>query len=114
MNHQELIDLIDTVDTQSADIQSLDNDQLRAKIEELIDLKIIDGLDEWQIAASEGDPQEIYEWWLVTDFLARHPDAIGEPVLINEYGNWWGRTCTGQTVMLDGTLQAIARRLLRA
>jgi hypothetical protein len=100
--------------TEPADLQSLDIDQLRAKVEELIDLEIIDGLDEWRISATEGDTQEVYEWWLVTDFFAHHLDAIGEPVLINDYGNWWGHTCTGQSVMLHGTLQVIARRLLRS
>jgi hypothetical protein len=59
----------------------------------------------------ETEPQEIFEWWLVTDWLADKLSAIGEPVLRSDYGTWWGRTCTGQSIMLDGTLQKIAKSL---
>lgn len=47
------------------------------------------------------NPQEIFEWWIVTDFLYRKLKAHDEPVL--EWGNnyYWGRTCTGQSIMLD-------------
>ncbi len=52
---------------------------------------------------------EIFEWWAVTEWLARQLIAIGEPVLDNAYGQWWGRTCTGQAMKMDGTLQRVAR-----
>lgn len=57
------------------------------------------------------EPAEIYEWWAVTEWLAGQLTAIGQPVLDNAYGYWWGRTCTGQSMEMDGTLQAIARRV---
>lgn len=57
------------------------------------------------------EPQEIFEWWLVTDWLAEHLIAIGEPVLENDYGFWWGRTCSGQSILQDGTLQQIVKKL---
>ena len=53
-------------------------------------------------------PQEIYEWWAVTEWLADKLIEFGQPVLKNDYGQWWGRTCTGQAIILDGTLQKIA------
>jgi len=37
-------------------------------------------------------------------------DAIGEPTIDNEYGYWWGRTCCGQGLIMDGTLQRIAQQ----
>lgn len=58
------------------------------------------------------EPAEVYEWWRVTKWLMEELRAIGEPVLDNEYGEWWGRTCTGQGIMLDGTLQAVAARII--
>jgi len=54
---------------------------------------------------------EIYEWWAVTEWLAQKLVGIGEPVLDNAYGNWWGRTCCGQGLLMDGTLQQIAREV---
>ena len=57
----------------------------------------------------EREPQEIFEWWLVSQWLADNLKAIGEPVLDNDYGTWWGRTVTGQSMELDGTLQSLWR-----
>lgn len=61
----------------------------------------------------EPEPQEIFEWWLVTPWLAKELRAVGQPIIDNDFGSWWGRTCTGQSILLDGTLQRIAARLLR-
>lgn len=54
------------------------------------------------------EPQEIYEWWLVDEWLHDQLETIGEPVLTDGQSHWWGRTCTGQAIYLDGTLQKIA------
>jgi hypothetical protein len=58
--------------------------------------------------ADDSDPQEIFEWWRVTDsWLAGKLEEIGEPILDNDYGTWWGRTCSGQSIILDGTMQGL-------
>lgn len=57
-------------------------------------------------------PAEIFEWWLVSEWFAEKLEAAGEPVLRNDYGEWWGRTCTGQAMIQDGTLQRVAAQLL--
>jgi hypothetical protein len=59
----------------------------------------------------DSEPQEIYQWYLVTDWLGDNLKAIGEPVLENDYGTWWGRTCCGQAIELDGTIQKIVDNL---
>jgi len=59
----------------------------------------------------EMELQEVFEWWLVTPWLARKLAALEEPVLDNGYGYWWGRTCTGQAISLDGTMQQVARSI---
>ena len=61
---------------------------------------------EWKYRDSEA--QEIFEWWSVTSWLAEKLLELGEPVLVNDYGQWWGRTCTGQNIILDGTFQNLA------
>ncbi len=52
--------------------------------------------------------EEVYEWYLVSEWLGRKLAAIGECVLDSGYGVFWGRTCTGQAVIMDGTLQRVA------
>jgi hypothetical protein len=64
-----------------------------------------------QLAYSLGfqpQPHEIFEWWAVTGWLAEQLQQIGQPVLDNDFGHWWGRTCTGQAIILDGVMQKIA------
>ncbi len=60
----------------------------------------------------ESEPQEIYQWYLVSDWLKDQLIRIGEPVLVNDYGNWWGRTCCGQSIECDGTIQTIVDNLM--
>lgn len=58
------------------------------------------------------EPREVFEWWRVTPWLARHLNEMGQPVIDNEYGEWWGRTTTGQMIILDGVIQAVADRII--
>jgi len=51
--------------------------------------------------------QEIYEWWVVDSWLLDKLEAAGEPVLRTDFGDWWGRTCTGQAILLDGVIVKI-------
>jgi DNA-directed RNA polymerase subunit RPC12/RpoP len=50
--------------------------------------------------------QDIFEWWLVSDWLAEKFADKGEPVLVNKA--IWGRTCTGQAILLDYVISQIA------
>lgn len=56
---------------------------------------------------SGDDCKEIYEWWVVSDWLEKRLEEQGEPILKTEYGSWWGRTCTGQAIYLDSVIEAI-------
>lgn len=55
----------------------------------------------------QNEPQEIYEYWLVSEYLGNKLKAKGEPVL--EWGLHliWGRTTTGQAILLDGVISEI-------
>jgi len=55
------------------------------------------------------DIQEIYEWWIVSEFLYRKLKERGFPVL--EWGNnyYWGRTTTGQAILLDNVITKICQ-----
>ena len=50
----------------------------------------------------------IYEWWLVSEWLAATLKQNNQPLLQNAYGTWWGRTCSGQAIYMDNIIQEIA------
>ena len=52
-------------------------------------------------------PQEIFEWWLVSNWLGRKLLMVGEPLIDNGFGTWWGRTTTGQAISLDYVINSI-------
>jgi hypothetical protein len=54
----------------------------------------------------------IYEWWLVSSWLIAKLRDRGEAILVNEYGAWWGRSCTGQAIALDGVIEDIYNELI--
>lgn len=79
-----------------------------------------DGRSGWLTEAREvcrehaqDHPAEVYEWWRVSAWLCDQLHAIGEVTIDNGYGHWWGRTCTGQSLLMDGTLQRVAAQFER-
>lgn len=67
------------------------------------------GLTLWQKIVESHTPQ-VYEWWAVEESVANDLAEIGCLVLKNKYGCWWGRQCTGMDILMDGTLQVVAKR----
>tara|TARA_R100000963_G_C4627261_1_gene93192 strand:- start:758 stop:1111 length:354 start_codon:yes stop_codon:yes gene_type:complete len=53
--------------------------------------------------------KEVYQWFLVSDWLHEKLDKICEPVLDTDFGKYWGRTMCGQAIVLDGTFQTIVK-----
>lgn len=70
-----------------------DNEEILEEINKLEDL--------------DTEPQEIFEWWVVTEWLYDKLKAQGEPVI--EWCNLhiWGRTCSGQAILLDHVISVI-------
>ena len=71
--------------------------------------------DDWQeLCDQEGIDvddyiPEIFEHWIITDFLANRLEAKGERVLRDFFGmTVWCRSCTGQSILLDMVIGAIA------
>lgn len=61
---------------------------------------IVDDIDEL-----DTEPQEIFEWWMVSDWFANKLVEKGESVLLDE--SIWGRSCTGQAILLDWVISQI-------
>lgn len=55
----------------------------------------------------EMNNQEIFEWWLCSDWLLEKLEQQGEPILRTDFGDWWGRTTTGQNIILDAIISRI-------
>ena len=69
------------------------------------------GYDNMEEARNNGeDAQEIMEWWLCDDWMIKQLQAQGEPILKTDFGSWWGRTCTGQAILLDGVIEDIYKK----
>ena len=52
-------------------------------------------------------PQDIFEWWVVSNWLAERLGKESDPILDTEYGIWWGRTTTGQVIWMDSVIVKI-------
>lgn len=59
----------------------------------------------------EDEVQEIFEWWMVSSMLYNDLKGQGEPVVSDGSNNYWGRTTTGQAIMLDGVISQICENL---
>jgi hypothetical protein len=75
-------------------------------------LRHLESAGSWQdfCHANDLEPQrhEIYEHWIVSDWLARRLEERGEVIERDFYGlTLWGRACTGQAILLDDVICAI-------
>lgn len=59
------------------------------------------------------DPQpvEIYEWWIVSEWLLEKLANKEEPILQTNYQDYWGRTTTGQSISLDSVIHKICEEM---
>ena len=54
------------------------------------------------------DINEVYEHWLVSDWLLDRLKEENEPILETDFETWWGRCTSGQAILLDHVIQKIA------
>lgn len=74
-------------------------------VEELIRAGKID--EEYMYPFVDTD-DEIFEWWLVSPYLAGELKEQGEVIIDALDCHWWGRTTSGQAVYMDAAIQEIA------
>lgn len=85
-----------------------------ALVGELLKKEIISYDDFVNLYDEETDEyQEIYEYWIVSEWLAEKLEQEGEPIIKSDFGIWWGRTCTGQSIILDSVIEKIYTDLQR-
>ena len=55
------------------------------------------------------EAQDVYEWWMVSSYLLEKLKEKGCPIIDNE--NIWGRTTTGQAILLDYVITEICAEM---
>ena len=63
--------------------------------------------------ANTEEYDEVFEWWLVTPYIAELLKGNGEIILADYDCYWWGRTTTGQALWMDYMIQKIAQQTER-
>ena len=58
-----------------------------------------------ELQNAQEQPQEVFEWWIVSSYMARKLQEAGAVIIDGE--NIWGRTTTGQAILLDGIISNI-------
>ena len=99
------IDNTEEIEEIETEIENLEftegNDQ---KVNELYDKRDV-------LQEEQDEPQEIYEWWLVDNYLFNKLKDRGQPIIDNEYGQYWGRCTTGQAILLDNVITEICHEM---
>jgi hypothetical protein len=103
----EWLDILSVIDEKKAQRKNIQ--YLQEQLFLTIDKGDWGNVKDWRMAVQENaGVAEPYEWWRVTSWLCRKLSDIGEVVIDNNYGCWWGRCATGQGLIMDGVLQKIA------
>lgn len=62
---------------------------------------------DWEHENLDTEPQEVYEWWIVSSWLGEKLKDHGE-VVLERWGGWiWGRCTSGQAILLDDVISDI-------
>ena len=67
----------------------------------------------WDKIENSNELDEVYEWWLVTPYMADLLKENGEVIFAGYDCYWWGRTTSGQALYMDWVIQEIARQTER-
>jgi len=62
-----------------------------------------------ELEQEQEEPQEPYEWWMVSGWLCQKLKEKGQVVLEDE--NIWGRCTSGQAILLDSVISEICHDL---
>lgn len=96
---EELTEQIEELEENEEQIQIINNrlEEIEEQIEEL--------------EQEQEEQQEVYEWWIVTDYLANKLKEHKEPILSNGWNYYWGRCTSGQAILLDNVISDICEEL---
>jgi len=83
-------------------------DILDEKADYLLDKLILMEKDIDNLEYADIEYKEVFEWWLISNYLANKLKGYCQ-VIFEDYGcTWWGRCTTGQAILLDHVISKIA------
>lgn len=90
------------------------NEEIRGNSKKQLTKFINSSIEERQYFISEFDIEPEYieslEYWQVTEHMGEKLQEKGEAVIIDFHGlTIWGRSCSGQAILLDGVIDRIAQ-----
>jgi hypothetical protein len=80
-------------------------------INKLLETKVLSSDEIENSPYYDEDDKEIFEWWLIDEWLLNKLRSKNESVLSVHFNNWWGRSCTGQAIYLDSVISEIAAEI---
>ena len=69
---------------------------------------------EWPRDEETNWKREVFEWLIISSWLADKLKAQNECIIKAGFVNIWGRTCTGQGVAMDSVIKDIYRAMMEA
>ncbi|EGT4199019.1 hypothetical protein ACF12F_003056 [Clostridioides difficile] len=95
-NSDKIKELEEKIEELESKLNTLENEREIENIENQInDLKN----EVIELENEQDEPNEVYEFWIVSGWLCNKLKELGEVVISSE--NIWGRGCTGQSISLD-------------
>jgi hypothetical protein len=85
--------------------EMLDSDEYTEEQKDAIQLELE------ELNELEQEPQDVFEWWIVSDYLAEKLKERGEVIASDGWNSIWGRTTTGQAILLDYVISQIAEEM---
>lgn len=76
-------------------------------VEELLSHELIYYDDIINLYDDDDEPQEVFQWFAVSDWLAVQLEEMGYPIIRHDLGTWYGRTCFGQALYMDYNMKVI-------
>ena len=65
----------------------------------------------WDKIENSDELDEVFEWWLVTPYMAELLKENGEVIFADYDCYWWGRQVTGQPLTRDAVLRRLAKKM---
>ena len=62
----------------------------------------------WERISNTEEFDDVFEWWLVTPYMAEMLKDNGEVIFADYDCYWWGRQTSGQALWMDWVIQKIA------
>lgn len=113
-NEDYIFELENEKEELEAELEKLETSMRDDKMDKMEELgkKIIELKDKIEdLETEQEEPAEIFEWWLITDWLGHKLKEKGEVIIDDVNHRIWGRSCTGQHILLDSVISKICEDL---